>query len=215
LSISFLDYQLKEMVPTQTKYLFYSTLIFFSFLTSCKREEPEKARVPVNSFSMLVNGEKWMPFQDKHDPCTSTYTSGYGHYGEKPMYTFYAYRDPAGTTDAYSENLLRMRVMNVTQPGTYLLDGTYKEDFDSYIMFQIQRPQGNVSRYVNDPDKSPFTVTVDEITFLEWATIPGAKGSFSGIIYNEADPSDSLTIEKGKFAFDIMGGDFKHHCGFK
>gem|GEM_PF-3378208 len=54
---------------------------------------------------MEVNGEKWTPFQDKNDPCSSTYSGSYATNlmtsGEIiPFYTVRAYRDPQGTQQA-------------------------------------------------------------------------------------------------------------------
>lgn len=201
----------KEMTFSQVKFT-YSSLIIVSLLMGCKHEEP-KIRAAINSFSMQVNGQLWTPFQSKDDPCTSTYSGSYADLGDIPFYTIYAYRDPAGRADAYSDNLLRMQVMNVTEPGVYQLNGTYKEDFDSYFLFVVQQPAGNATFYVNDPSRSPFIVNVAEIPTRKLATIPGIKGFFSGILYNEADPSDSLIIEKGKFAFDTMSASDKYHCG--
>lgn len=192
----------------------YSLCIVVSLLTSCKKEEPPKAKVPVNNFSMQVNGQEWKPFQSEENPCYSTYTSGYAHLGEIPLITFYAYRDLKGRADADSQNLLRMRVMNVTEPGIYLLDGTYKEDFDSYVIFQMQQADGEPRRYINMPKRYPFVVNVDEIAPKKGYTIPGTKGTFAGVLYNEADPSDSLVIKRGKFAFDVLTAGFQYHCGY-
>ena len=160
----------------------------------CKNEEPLE-RTSLNSFSMNVNGQVWTPFQSEDDPCSSTYSGHHGFLNEMPFYTIYAYRDPEGIADAFSENLLRISVKNVTTLGDYLLDGTYKEDFDSsYIIFVVQQPTGNSKRYVNDPQRSPFIFNVEKFFPRKNAISTGIKGSFSGILYNEADPSDSLTI---------------------
>jgi hypothetical protein len=179
--------------------LLHSVWIALFCLVSCKPEEP-KAKVAINTFSMRVNDQQWTPFQEKDNPCSSTYSGSNATISMRsgeiiPFYTVYAYRDPQGRADADSENLLRMRVMNVTRPGTYLLDGTYKEDFDSYLMFQMQKP--NFQRYVNDPARSPFVINVQEIIPIKGSPTKGIKGSFSGILYNENNPSDSLIIEKG------------------
>ncbi len=188
----------------------YSIFLLVLLLISCKHEEP-KARVPINFFSMQIDGQLWTPFQSKEDICVSTYHCSFAHYGNSPLYTIYAYRDPTGRADAYSENLLRLRVMNVTEPGTYPLDGSYKEDFDSYIIFQIQQPTGNPKRYVNDHFRSPFIIQVNEIFQPEGSAIPGIKGSFSGTLYNEDDLLDSLVIENGDFTFKYLGNN---HCDF-
>ena len=185
-------------------------------LTSCNKsvEEPKaKAKVAINFFSMQVNGQVWTPYQVPNDPCTSTFSGIYGGIGEKPIYTFNAYRDPTGKANAYSENLLRMQLVNVTEPGLYLLDGTYKKDFDSYFMFQMQQPTGNFKLYVNIPQRYPCVVNVEAIATKKGYTIPGIKGTFVGVVYNEDNPLDSLVIEKGKFAFDIMSARYDLQCG--
>jgi len=193
--------------------LLHSVWIALFCLLSCKSDEP-KAKVAISTFSMRVNGQEWKPFEDKNDPCSSTYAGISGGYGDKPLFTIYAYRDPTGRADAYSKNLLRLQITNVTKPGTYPLDGTYKEDFDSYFLFVVQQPTGKSKFYVNDPKRSPFVVNVTEIPVKKGYVIPGLKGSFSGILYNEADPSESIVIEQGAFSFDIMSARSDRHCGF-
>ncbi len=183
-----------------------------SVFISCKEEERKPRTIPLNSFSMQVNGEVWEPFQEEDNPCYSTFAGTFGHYGEMPMYTIYAYRDPAGIAEWLSENMLRMRVMNVTEPGTYLLDGTYKEDFDSYFMFQTREDLENHNRYVNDPGRSAFVVIVKEFIPGRYSSTKGIKGSFSGILYNEVDLLDSLIIEKGEFTFAFVGAGYDNHC---
>lgn len=130
---------------------FCSILLVVSALLSCKEEERKPRTAPLNSFSMQVNGEDWEPYEEEGNPCYSTFTGVSGDLGSIPLYTIYAYRDPAGLAEWRSKNLLRMQVMNVTEPGTYLLDGTYQEDFDSYFMFQTREDSENHNRYVNDP----------------------------------------------------------------
>ena len=205
----------QRMKPLPAKYLFSG--LFWSILvllTGCKSNKSEEPKPPVvmNSFSMRVNDQEWKPFQSKEDPCNSTYAGSASALNENPFYVISAYRDPTGRADAYSENLLRLQVMNVTKPSIYPLDGTYKENFDSYIIFVTQRPKHG--RYVNMPSRSPFVVTVTEIPVKKGYVIPGLKGTFSGILYNEQDPSDSLVIEKGEFNFYTMGARSDLHCAF-
>ena len=187
-------------------------------LAGCKQSEPVKARIPINFFSMQVNGQPWKPYQNPTDSCMGStfgatqselqYASG----KVVPFYTFSAYRDPSGQANAYSENLFVIRVMNVTEPGIYLLDGTYKEDFDSHIMFQMQRPTGGLKRYVNNPTRRPFVVYVQELLPIKDSPTKGVRGSFAGVLYNESNQSDSLVIEKGNFTFALV--NYPDNCGF-
>jgi hypothetical protein len=136
----------------------------------------------------------------------------HGNYGEQKMYTFYAYRDPKGIDDGYSENLLRIQIMNVTGPGTYFLDGSYKEDFDSYILFKAQLPGNDPKLYINDPLRSQFQVKIDQQIPIKDSPSKGVIGSFWGTLYDEDNPADSLVIENGKFIFRVV--NYHDHCGF-
>ena len=202
--------------PQSQIILTYTLLLALNWTVGCKQTEPVKARVPVNYFSMQVNGQLWTPYQDSTDPCNSTYSGNYSElqYASGvviPFYLFLAYRDPGGQTGVDSDNYLRIQAMNVTKPGLYLLDGTYKENFDSYLTFNVKQVAGKSKRYVNNPNRRPFEINVEEITYRENASIPSIKGSFEGVAYNEIDVFDSLIIEKGKFNFKYMGN---YHCGF-
>jgi len=193
-----------------------SIILGAAWLMGCGKSAEElnaKAKVAINYFLMEMNGQVWTPYQDPGDPCTSTFSGISGGIGEKPLYTFSAYRDPTGRTDAYSENLLRMQLLNVTEPALYLLEGTYKKDFDSYFIFQMRQPAGEVKRYTNIPQRYPFVVNVEAITTKKAYTIPGIKGTFAGVVYNEDNPLDSLVIEKGKFSFDVLSAQYDYHCG--
>ncbi len=197
-------------MDTITRILILSCTLFLLFLmlTGCKGDEP-KAKVRTNTFSMSINGKQWLPYQDPDNPCYSTFIGSIAGPG---VYRISAYRDPSGAAEWWSENLLRMQVLNVTEPGIYFLEGTYKEDFDSYFMFQIRPTMDNYSRYVNDPTRGDFVVHVHE--FLPARLIPskGLRGSFYGILYNEDNPLDSLIIENGEFTFDYIGAGYERHC---
>ena len=198
-------------------YLTLGLLLLISIgLLGCQRQEETKPKTPVNYFSMHVNGQLWTPYQDPIDPCRSTYSGQYTELqyssGEiKPFYRFVAYRDSTGRADVYSDTYLRMQVMNVTKPDAYILNGFYGEDFDSFITFKVEQPDGSFKRYTNNARRIPMVVYVDEISFMKNVSIPSIKGTFSGVIYNETNPSDSLIIEQGRYNFKYMGG---FHCGF-
>lgn len=201
-----------EKVNSKIKSIsFYSLLLAVFVLLGCEEEERKPRTVPLNSFSMDVNGKDWKPYEEEGNPCYSTF-SGTVNGGSPPRYTFYAYRDPAGIAEWWSENMLRMQLREVPEPGPYLLDGTYKEDFDSYFMFQTREDLENHNRYVNDPERSDFAVTVQEFIPGRYSSTKGIKGSFSGILYNEADPLDSLVIENGEFTFGFIGVGYDGHC---
>nr|WKN40366.1 DUF5025 domain-containing protein [Tunicatimonas sp. TK19036] len=129
--------------------------------------------------------------------CKSTYNGSFGYLGAMPMYTIYAYRDPEGRDDYLSENFLRTRIMDVTDTGTYLLNGSYENDFDSYFLFVVRESAEDSKRYINNPAKESFSFHVKEFFPTEYSDSRGFKGSFSGVLYNEDDPKDSLVISQG------------------
>jgi Domain of unknown function (DUF5025) len=186
-------------------------------LVNCKHGETARAKLPINSFSMLVNGQLWTPYQNPKDICSSTFGGRYWELVTSdviPIYTLEARRDPNGINDAYSENTLRLQVKGVYGPGVYVINGTYKEDFDSYVVFYAKQSPNNYKKYVNDPRRKPFTVDVGEIIPIkEFVAAKGIKGTFSGVLYNEADPSDSLRIDMGEFTFNIVNVGSDKQCG--
>jgi hypothetical protein len=200
------------MKTSSIQCLLYTSTVLIVCLTACcnKPEEP-KARVPVNSFSMHINGWLWKPLEPEGDPCRGTFTCNYSEIsGGNPFYIISAYYDPNGKTDADSESLLYMQIMDVNLPGTYALDGSYRNAFDSYIVSRQQPP--SLKFYANNPQRSPFTVQVQDIFPLKYSFSKGIKGTFSGTLYNEADPADSLMVEQGQFRFAVV--NYHDHCGY-
>ncbi len=196
----------------QKYHAIYGILIVSIIASSCQEDDAEPSRIPINSFSMVVDGEAWVPFHSKEDTCSSTFIGQYGFLGESPMCTIYAFKDPEGIDDAESENLLRTRIMNVVDTGTYILDGSYENDFDSYFLFVVEQPDGVRKRYVNNPVKNQFQVHIEELYPMEEGSSSLAySGSFEGVLYNEQDSSDSLTISQGQFKFGSVNYD--DHCG--
>lgn len=187
-------------------------------LLGCQRLEPAPAAsktTPVNQLSMRINGQAWSPYQPPADPCKATY---YGQYGElnyggskqQTQYLIRAYRDSTGRADAYSTTVLGIQLIDVAKPGSYVLKGSWKEDFVAYAVFKISTSPTAYKRYVNQPNRHPFTVIVTEITREKYAYIPGIIGTFSGTLYNEDNPNDSLKIDQGNFTLRYMGG---YNCG--
>ena len=193
-------------------FAFCGLLIVGGIISSCQEDDARPSRIPVNLFSMTVDGEIWVPFQSKEDTCSSTYLGSYGFLGKSPMCTIYAYKDPEGIANHQSDSFLRTRIMNVVDTGTYFLDGSYENDFDSYFLFVTQQPDGVGKRYVNSPIRNRFQVHVKELDPIEGSTSRSFNGSFEGVLYNEKDSNDSLVISRGQFRFGSVNST--DHCGF-
>ena len=206
-------------LPENFRTIWLVCLLALSFGCAKRTEEPPpepEAKKPVNSFSMRVDGQEWKPYQVPDEPCNSTFMAMTGEWrgvDVVPFYEIYAYRDSNGRHDAYSENMLRLVVMNTTKPGTYVIDGTHKSHFDSYVVFSQQQTMGGYNLYVNNPARKPFVVDIDEFLPINGSSTKGMKGTFSGVLYNEDNPADSLVISEGRFTFGIVNAGYDRQCG--
>lgn len=186
---------------TNSGLILYGLIVLLCVVTGC-REQTTEPKQAVNFFSMSVNGQTWKPSQSAQDPCFGTFWMQYGSAGGTPRYLFLAYYDSLGRADFRSQDVLIMQVMGITKPGTYSLTGTWKSNFESYTIFRRQLPNGQSRRYVNDPARGSFTVTVSEWYIRPSSVIiPSLRGTFSGTLYAEENPSDSVVIRRGGMAF--------------
>jgi hypothetical protein len=186
--------------------LFTKPLLFLSLVLvvgSCQKEDlsEEKKAVPLNSFTMQVNGQAWHPSQIGDDACMRTYQAAWSALNGKPYYNISAYRDTQATASFESKNVLKLQIMDVQQTGVYFLTGSYQQDFTSYAIFIINKPDGTHSRYLNKVNTPSFSVEVNEFIPVPESYIKGIKGSFKGTLYNETNPLDSITLSNGAFTF--------------
>jgi hypothetical protein len=164
---------------------------------------------------MKINGANWLPSLVDGDKCRSAFIPE-GFFittqdGIIPYYKIMAYKDKNARTDGYSENIFRIQVGNVTKEGTYNVSGSYKDHFGSHALFSVHNADGTSKLYVSLEDKPSITVEVEEIIPIEGASVTGISGVLYGTLYNEADHTDTMTIEAGKFFFSKMNWfDFEH-----
>ncbi len=193
-------------------------LLAVSSCTSDDEGTPvREASLPLNTFSMKIGNQEWVPGQREQDACSRTFSldqSGLVRaQGEIPFYTIWAYKDPQGLADYRSEDVLLIQFMNVTNTGTYPLTGTYKQNFDSFVIYNQNKPGEPSRRYVNRSDKANFWVTVAAFHPISGSVaLTGIQGTFSGTLYNEANPLDSLVISSGKYSFRKMHGSRFNQC---
>lgn len=55
--------------------------------------------------------------------------------------------------------------------------------------------------YINSTSKENSTVRIDELIVNKSSAFIGIKGTFSGILYEENNPLDSVVIEDCRFTF--------------
>ncbi len=176
-------------------------------LPGCRNEEaakPQPKPQPVNAFSMYLNGRYWEPSPVGNDPCGRTFNGAWSAVGRKdeqiPYYTVVAYRDPRSLTSAQSENALRIQIMDVQKPGRYPIADPYGENFTSHAVLGVNAPDGTYKRYVNKAGSDAFVVEISELLDpLTDMPVKGIKGTFSGTLYNAANPQDSVVITRGAF----------------
>ncbi len=197
-------------IITETRLIIIYFVLITAVLESCQDDDPSSARAPKNLFSMMIGQELWQPFENKENPCQSTYIANFGYLNADPMYTIYAYNDPKGIENTDSESYLRIRIMDVSDTGIYTLDGSYQNDFDSYFIL-VSNKAKEKKRYVNNSQKTPLQFHVEEIIPIEGHDARGFKGSFKGVLYNEVNPQDSIVISHGQFKFNVV--NYYDHCG--
>jgi hypothetical protein len=177
-------------------------------LPGCRTEEtakPQQKPQPVNAFSMYLNGRYWEPSGVGNDPCQRTFNGAWSavtnaNHDRTPYYTVWASRDRGGVTSWGSENALEFQVMGLDKAGRYPVTGSYRQEFTSYAVFNLNSPGSAPKRYVNRAEDASFVVTVREVLEpLPGGVINGIRGSFTGTLYNEVDPRDSVTITRGAF----------------
>jgi hypothetical protein len=188
-------------------------------LSGCEKEEPLAAEIikPLNAISMQVNGQRWQPAQIGEDDCRQTFSvsrsalTGSGGVN-KPFYTIWAYQDPKAVANYQSENVFRLQFMNVEKVGSYPITGSYKQDFSSFVVFTLNKPGAPSSRYINKTDRANFKVEVNAFYPIPTSFSTGIEGTFSGTLYNESNPQDSITIAKGAFTFKKVNWSTFNQC---
>lgn len=190
----------------------------FVFLLACDNDEQIPQPEIINSISVVLDNDNWQPSQIGDDGCMSTFQCDYREIKTSegqtiPFYTIQAFRDPGLEASYKSENALQFQVMNVTEIGTYNIEGKFGADFQSYARFTVNNEDGTFVRYENDPDRNPFIVVIDELLSpYSNLSFGGIKGSFYGSLYNFDNPSDSLNFENGKFVLKKTNSQSFNQC---
>ena len=173
-------------------------IIFLNLLISCKMDSEEVLNQNnVNSFTMIVNEQEWLP--SVIDPCHRTFQCSMGELGQSKYYEIDAFRDPSSTSNLESENIFELTVMDVNLIGDYTIDGEFK-DFSNYARFTINDINGK-RIYQNKENGSEFNVSVNQLFPKKNSDLVGIAGSFSGVLYNINNPVDSIIINQGEFIF--------------
>jgi hypothetical protein len=174
----------------------FTALLIVTF--GCSKTESVK-NTPVNSFVMYVNDQVWEPATVNNDNC---YKKLKCYYSKEalPFYTIDAYNGYLPGSIESSENYFRLQIMRVRGIGKYYINQP-SEGLNSYARLVKTEPSG-VKVYVNDVNTNSSAAIIDEILQpLKYSTLNGVKGSFSGILYNEANRQDSIIIKDCKFTF--------------
>ena len=196
-------------------YIFRSLFILsiLTVLISCNKENPAPEAIKVqlaNSLAMQVDGQQWEPGGSAKEECFRTFNAAWSWLDRKPFFNISAYRDANGNTGAESENSLLIQIMDITLEGSYSIKGSYVESFTSHALFRTAKPDGSKATFVNSQTSNSFKVVFEQFMERPNTTLKGVKGSFSGTLYNEKDPSDSIVIKKGSFVFKRTNGyDFR------
>ena len=162
-----------------------------------KIETKQKSEI-LNSFSMNINKQIWQPSVIGNDSCSVALRCEMSTVdGEITFYTITAYKDSQSKTNAESENIFMLQIMDVNGAGSYPISDPYG-DFKSYVRF-VKNESGNQRIYGNSTIHASSFVQIEELIPKSGSALIGIKGSFSGILYNIANPKDSIIIDNCLF----------------
>jgi hypothetical protein len=167
---------------------------------------------------MQVNGQKWEPTQIGQDPCQRTFQASWSEFSSngvsRQYYDLVAHKDPQAVTSHLSENTFRLRIFDVPEIGRYPILGVYREPRQSSVAFGLRKPTGEYALYVNKRNDPAFVVVVTDVLYIPpgASVTPRLRGTFSGTLYNEQNPQDSLHISEGTFSFRKMNRNTFNQC---
>jgi len=190
-------------------YLLLSGLVLF-ILTSCQNSENDQIAIRrLNSFQMEVNGELWMPSVIDNDTCTQTFKCSYSQIDDRPFYTIMAYKDSHSEATIHSDNIFRLQIMNVREPGVYPISDT-DGDFKSYARFIVNSEVAKKT-YLNDTLNSS-SVEIIGIIPIDGSVTKGVHGKFSGVLFNTDNRNDSIVITDCNFYFERVNWNDFDQC---
>ena len=184
-------------------------LVFLMMSCGKEEEKVQKPLQPVNTFRMLLNGREWTPSALGEDKCLRAYHASRSTvtHGTQvtPYYSISAFNDSAAPVSGNRVNSFFLQISGVETPGRFPITGNYREFYSSHAWFVQKQPDGSFSRYVNRQNPASMEVTISRmIPLREGWTFQGIEGAFEGVLYNETNPQDSLSIERGEFTFAKM-----------
>lgn len=113
-------------------------------------------------------------------------------------------RLPKGFLDNDLEPVLRFQVDDI-KVGYFNITGEndrYENLEGSHIVLSAWGKNGNSDDaivYTANPDKKPFSLEITRYEYLSGSAIPIVGGKLSGVLYNEENVQDSITIRNGVF----------------
>jgi len=174
-----------------------SGLLIFVLGCSEKIEIKQESKI-LNSFSMNINDQIWQPSVIGNDSCSVALRCEMSTVDEEiTFYTITAYKDSQSKANAESENIFMLQIMDVSGAGSYPISDPYG-DFKSYARF-VKKDSGNHRIYDNSTTIGSSVVKIEEMIPKSGSVLIGIKGSFSGVLYNKANPKDSIVIDNCLF----------------
>jgi len=184
-----------------TKYLKIGILLtgLLILVLGCseKIEIKQQSKI-LNSFSMNINDQIWQPSVIGNDSCSVALRCEMSTiHGDKNFYTITMYKDSNSRTDLESENIFYLQIMDVISTGTYVISDPIG-NFKSYARF-VKNESGNLRIYDNSTIHASSKVQIVELIPKIGSALIGIRGSFSGILYNKANPKDSIVVDNCLF----------------
>ena len=184
-------------------------------LLSCNNDnEITPQPFPVNSLHFDYGNATFSPDQLNNNECQLNLTYTFGGITTSnidfliPTFNIIAVHT---NPDSDAEIIFDTRIVADKDTDTYAVTGAFSSITESNIRITIKQNDGSNKTFINSTTEEQFFVEVQNINYVENSAIPKIRGKFWGVLYNQDDVTETLTINNGEFVFrKTLLSDFNH-----
>ena len=198
-------------------YLVRISLLLFACISllSCNNDdETVQQQFIANSLVFNYNDKVFSPDQLNDNECQLNLKYIFGGIitsnaaGEIPTFDITAVHT---NPDLGTEIIFDTRIVADKDTDTYAVTGAFSSITESNIRITIKQNDGSNKTFINSTTEEQFFVEVQNINYVENSAIPKIRGKFWGVLYNQDDTTETLTINNGEFVFrKTLLSDFNH-----
>ena len=193
-----------------------SLLVFacISLLSCNNDDETVQQQFTVNSLHFDYDNTTFSPDQLNNNECQLNLRYIFGGIttsntaGEIPTFDITAVHT---NPDSGTEIIFDTRIVADKDTDTYAITGAFSSITESNTRITIKQNNGSNKTFINSTTEEQFFVEVQNINYVENSAIPKIRGKFWGVLYNQDDTTETLTINNGEFVFrKTLLSDFNH-----